>query len=490
MTNASPLLLLTPNEMARVDARAPALGVRSRDLMESAGRAVADAIVQRFSPRPTAILCGPGNNGGDGFVVARVLSALGWDVWVETLGDLAALNGDAKSAAAAWTGRTLSIGEDNPDAELFIDALFGAGLTRPLEGDAARLARALSPTPARVVAVDVPSGVRGDGCAPDGAAFRAGLTITFCRKKPGHVLEPSRGLCGEIVLADIGIPQQAVAEVGAMAWENGPELWLEIFPRPTAASHKHARGRLSVASGGASTSGAARLAAVAGARIGAGYVTLICPPSATLVNAAHLTSILLTSFAGVDDLAAQGARDDAFVIGPAFGLSDVTKAAVAALAELNKPLVLDADALTVHADKPEALFALTHEHCVMTPHGGEFARLFPDIAGAPLSKIEKTRAAAARARCVVLFKGADTVIAAPDGRAIVNTNASAYLATAGSGDVLAGMVGGLLAQGAPAFEAACAGAWIHGAAGSAFGPGLIADDLPALIPPVLRQLLA
>jgi hydroxyethylthiazole kinase-like uncharacterized protein yjeF len=490
LTDASPLLLLTPEEMARVDARAPALGVSTRELMENAGRAVADAIVQRFSPRPTAILCGPGNNGGDGFVVARVLSALGWDVWVETLGDLGALKGDAKAAAAAWTGRTFRIGPDNPDAALIVDALFGAGLSRPLEGEAARLAETLSRTPARIVAIDAPSGVRGDGRAPEGAVVHAGLTVTFCRKKPGHVLEPSRSLCGEIVLADIGLPDEAVAEIGARAWENGPALWLDAFPRVTAASHKHSRGRLSVASGGASTSGAARLAALAGARIGAGYVTLICPPSALLVNAAHLTATLLKTFDGVDDLAAQGERDDAFVIGPAFGLTDKTKAAAAALAKLQKPLVLDADALTIHADAPEALFAVTHPRCVLTPHAGEFARLFPDLAAAPLSKIEKARAAAHRARAIVLFKGADTVIAAPDGRAAVNVNASPYLATAGAGDVLAGMIGGLMAQHMAPFEAACAGAWIHGAAGGAFGPGLIADDLPALIPGVLRALLA
>lgn len=475
--------------MARADARAPQLGVPSRELMENAGRAVADAIVQRFTPRPTAIFCGPGNNGGDGFVVARVLSALGWDVWVETLGDLAALKGDAKEAAAAWTGRTFNISEDNPMAELFVDALFGAGLSRPLDGEAARLANALARAPRKVVAIDVPSGLPGDGRPPEGVCFRAGLTVTFCRKKPGHVLEPGRSYCGEIALADIGIPDQAVDEIGASLWENAPALWLDGFPRATAGSHKHSRGRLTVASDGVASSGAARLAAMAGARIGAGYVTLTCPPSATLVNAMHLTSILLASFDSVDDLRTQAERADAFVIGPAFGLNERTKEAVAAIATLNKPLVLDADALTVHADDPAALFRTTHKDCVLTPHGGEFTRLFPDLNDAPISKVEKTRLAAKRAGCVVLFKGPDTVIASPDGRAAVNTNASPYLATAGSGDTLAGMIGGLLAQGMPAFEAACAGAWVHGEAGSAFGPGLIADDLAGLIPPVVKRLL-
>lgn len=472
--------------MARVDARAPVLGTPSRTLMENAGRAVADAICARFTPRPTAILCGPGNNGGDGYVVARLLAERGWDVWVETLVDRAALKGDAADAARAWTGRTFAISEDKPMAALFVDALFGAGLNRALDGDAARLAKAAHRAPRNFVAVDVPSGVRGDGRAPDGPYFRAGLTVTFCAKKPGHVLEPGRSACGEIVLADIGMPEQAVAEIGAQAWENGPELW--TLPRPGADAHKHSRGRLLVASGGVSTSGAARLAARAGARIGAGYVTLTCPPSATLVNAMRLTSILLTSFDAPEELAKQGERADAIVAGPAFGLDRIKPAAVA-LAALKKPLVLDADALTGFVDDPNALLSVTHETCVLTPHGGEFARLFPDIAASDASKLEKARAAAKRARCVVLFKGPDTVIASPDGRAAVNTNATPYLATAGSGDVLAGVIGGLLAQGMPPWEAACAGAWIHGEAGRAFGPGLIAEDLPDLLPPVLRALL-
>ena len=485
--SAAPLELLTPDEMARVDARSAALGVSTRLLMENAGRAVAQAIAERFSPRPTAILCGPGNNGGDGYVAARVLAALGWDVWVETLVDPAKLKGDAADAAKAWTGRTIPIAPSNPAAELFVDALFGAGLTRPLEGEAARLAQTLARE--QVVAIDTPSGVFGDGRPSNAISFRAALTITFCRKKLAHVLEPSRSACGDIVVADIGVPERAVDEIVARAWENQPTLWARALPRPGAESHKHSRGRLTVASGGISTSGAARLAARAGARIGAGYVTLACPPSAILVNAMHLTSILLASCASVEDLRAHAERADAFVIGPAFGLDERTKEAVAAVAALAKPLVLDAAALSIYADDPNAFFRVIHKDCVLTPHGGEFKRLFPDLIAAPISKLEQTRQAAARAGCVVLYKGADTVIAAPDGRAAVNTNASPYLATAGSGDVLGGMIGGLMAQGMPAWEAACAGAWIHGAAGSAFGPGVIADDLPDLIPPVLARLL-
>jgi hydroxyethylthiazole kinase-like uncharacterized protein yjeF len=476
--------LLTVEEMNAVDARAAALGAPVHALMENAGAAVAAAVMARWPRRRTVVLCGTGNNGGDGYVAARVLAEAGWTVRVAALGPAGA--GAAKDAAAAWSGTVepLSTASARPD-DLVIDALFGAGLNRPLDGAAATLAQTIQP--ARVVAVDVPSGVAGDG-AILGPAFGAALTVTFCRKKLAHVLYPARARCGEIVLADIGVPEQAVRERASRAWENQPPLWETRFPWPDALTHKYRRGRVGVASGGPSRTGAARLAARAALRAGAGAVTLFSPPDALEINAAHLTAVMLAPFADEAELAAHAARCDAFVLGPAYGLGEGVRRAVAAVAALRKPLVLDADALTGFADAPGALFGAVHEQCVLTPHDGEFARLFPDIVAQPYSKLHKARAAAVRAGCVVVLKGPDTVIAAPDGRAAVNTHASAFLATAGAGDVLAGVVAGLAAQGMVSWEAACAAVWLHGECGLVLGAGLIAEDLCEALPDALRAL--
>jgi hydroxyethylthiazole kinase-like uncharacterized protein yjeF len=369
-----------------------------------------------------------------------------------------------------------------------VDALFGVGLTRPLEGEAAAVARALADHHGPVVAVDTPSGAPGDGKEPSGPVPQATVTVTFCRKKPVHVLLPGRALCGEVVVADIGVPEQAVADAQAQIWENDPALWAHDFVWPDLASHKHARGKLAVASGGPWNTGAARLAARAGLRVGAGLVTLHSPPAALAVNAAHLTAVMLAPFAEPSALGQVAATTDALAIGPAFGVGAAAREAVAACAAAGRGLVLDADALTSFAEEPPALFALLHPNCVLTPHPGEFRRLFADLAAAPVSKVERTRAAAARAGCVALLKGADTVIARPDGATVVNTNGTSFLATAGAGDVLTGLIAGLLAQGMTAWPAACAGAWLHGACADALGPGLIAEDLCEAIPAALRRL--
>jgi NAD(P)H-hydrate epimerase len=478
------LELLTAEEMAGVDARSEALGAPVRTLMENAGAAVAAAVRARWPRRPTVVLCGTGNNGGDGYVAARLLAEAGRTVRIAALGP--AGTAAARDAAAAWAGPVEPLTEATVrDGELVIDALFGAGLNRPLEGAAAALASRIEAT--RVVAVDVPSGVTGDGSAL-GAAFAAALTVTFCRKKPAHVLYPARAHCGDIVLAEIGVPEQAVREANARAWENDPDLWRAKFPWPEARTHKHKRGSVGVASGGPTRTGAARLAARAALRAGAGLTTLCSPPEALAVNAAHLTAVMLASFANEAELAELAARCDAFVLGPAYGLGEGVRRAVKAVASLRKPLVLDADALTGFADAPEDLFAVLHEQCVLTPHEGEFARLFGDIAKRQDSKLSKARAAAARAGCVVLLKGPDTVIAAPDGRAAVNTHSTPHLATAGAGDVLAGVIAGLGAQAMTIWDAACAAAWLHGDAGRVLGPGLIAEDLCEALPSALRAL--
>jgi hydroxyethylthiazole kinase-like uncharacterized protein yjeF len=388
---------------------------------------------------------------------------------------------------------------------IVVDALYGAGLSKPLTGDAARAVGIATAQKLPVVAVDLPSGVSGDSGKILGSAFRAEVTVTFARKKPGHLLLPGRELCGEVVVADIGIPDAVIGGLGAKTFENTPALWRACFPAPAIDTHKYKRGHVGVFSGGQSSTGAARLSALAAARSGAGAVTVLSPASAMQVNAAHLTSIMLRKVGDAADLSAylDDKRPSAFVLGPGFGVGE--KARNFALAVLGdgqgreksgvEGLVLDADGITSFRDAPASLFitagAKNAPALVMTPHEGEFSRLFSSLAAdETLSKLEKARKAAQRSHGVIVYKGADTVIAAPDGRAAINANGVPWLATAGSGDVLAGIIAGLLAQGMPAFEAACAAVWLHAEAGSRFGPGLIAEDLPLALVPILLEYMA
>jgi hydroxyethylthiazole kinase-like uncharacterized protein yjeF len=470
--------------MGAADQAAIAAGTTGAVLMERAGAAVADAVTARFSPAGTVVLAGPGNNGGDGYVVARLLAERGWEVEVEALAPPA--SPDAAAAAARWEGPCRPLGEGAARAELVIDALFGAGLDRPLASEAARLVRRLNGARKPVVAIDVPSGLAGDtGRALEGVAFQAALTVTFHRRKPAHALEPGRSLCGEIVVADIGL-----GATPARLFENTRALWLAGFPWPGVASHKHARGHLVVVSGEAWSTGAARLSARAGLRIGAGLVTILSPPDALMVNAAHLEAVMLAPFETEVELEAAARQVEAAVIGPAAGVSEATLSNVLALARTGAALVVDADALTVFRSDPGELFSALDRDDVLTPHPGEFERVFPGLLSSAPERITAALTAAARAQAIVLLKGPDTVIAAPDGRAAVNLDAAPWLATAGSGDVLAGLIGGLIAQGMESFEAACAGAWVHGRCAQNFGPGLISEDLPDLVPGVLRELRA
>lgn len=470
----------TVAEIAAADQAAIAAGTPGSELMERAGAAVVEAIVERFSVRPVTVLCGPGNNGGDGYVVARLLKARGWPVEVRAL--VPPETPDAQTAAAHWDGGLVAF--DAPlQGRLFVDAMFGAGLSRPMNGEAAVVAAQLAGKPEAVVAIDVPSGLPGDTGAPLGPVVRAGLTITFHAKKPAHVLQPGASLCGEVIVADIGL-----TEVGGGLIENGPEFWLSSFPWPNALSHKHSRGRLVVISGEAWSTGAARLSARAGLRLGAGVVTLLSPTDALSVNAAHLEAIMLRGFDTEAELEQLAADVDAAVIGPAAGVTESTLVNVLALARTGAALVLDADAITVFRDDPEELFSVLDVDDVLTPHVGEFERLFPGLLKDAPERITAARRAAQRADAIVLLKGGDTVIAAPDGRVCVNAHGSPWLATAGSGDVLAGFIGSLIAQGMESFEAACAAAWIHSEAADLHGPGLISEDLPGLAANVLRRL--
>jgi NAD(P)H-hydrate epimerase len=479
--------LLTPNQMGEADRLTIADGVPGKLLMEKAGQGVADAVSRRWPLRPLTVLCGPGNNGGDGFVAARFLAERGWPVRVALLGSAVGLRGDAAEAAASWRGPVEPLMPAVLDgAALVLDGIFGAGLTRPVEGVARASIAALNERRVPVVAIDVPSGVDGASGEIRGIAPQAAATVTFFRKKPGHLLLPGRSRCGETILVQIGIPESVLDRVAPNTAANDPRWWLAGLPRPSLASHKYTRGHALVAGGGEMT-GAARLAAKSALRTGAGLVTLAAPETAFLIYAAALTGVIVHRVAGLDDFRRLLAdkRRNAVLIGPGAGVGAETRDITLAALEAQKRAVLDADALTSFADDPSMLFSAIRSPCVITPHEGEFARLF-DTTG---SKPDRARRAARQSGAVVLLKGADTVIAAPDGRVAINANAPPELATAGSGDVLAGIVLGLLAQGMEPFAAAAAAAWIHGDAAGRIGPGLISEDLVEVLAPTLGDML-
>ena len=484
MSDAGALALISVAEMYAADAAAARAGTPGLTLMENAGRAVAHAVMRRWAPRPVALLCGPGNNGGDGFVAARLLADAGWPVRLGLLGARERLTGDAAAMAARWEGPVEPLAPALLDgAPLVVDALFGAGLTRPLAGAALALAEESAARGLPCAAVDIPSGIHGDSGAALGGAFRAALTVTFGRRKYGHLLLPGRLCAGELVCADIGIPPAALAAGEARVHENAPALWRALLPAPAPDGHKYSRGHALVVGGDGAHSGAARLAARAALRAGAGLVTVHAPEAALPVYAAQLTAVMVASTVDLGAALADERRN-ALLIGPGCGVSPATRERTLRALGAGKRCVLDADALTAFRGEPAALFAALGPDAVLTPHEGEYRRLFSHQG----DKLARARAAARESGAVVALKGADSVIAAPDGRAAINANAPPTLATAGTGDVLAGFILGLLAQGMPAFEAAAAGVWLHGAAAAAFGPGLIAEDLSETLPSVLRGL--
>jgi len=481
--------LLTTEAMYRADRAAMDAGVPGVTLMESAGRAVALAADEALPAEgPIAVLCGPGNNGGDGFVAARHLKSRGREVRLALLGRREALRGDAAHHAGLWDGPVAPLDPAILDgAAGVVDALFGAGLSRPLAGAAAEVAEAVAARGLPVVAVDVPSGIHGDTGAPMGeTVFQAEVSVTFGRARPGHWLYPGRRLRGRLRVADIGLPEAVLARESDGLWRNDPTLWAARWPWRDPEAHKYRYGHAVIFGGGEMT-GAGRLAARAALRSGAGMVTAAVPAAAMPLYAAAAASLLVTPLEPADpeQPVLDDPRRNAVLVGPGAGRGAATRNRALGLLRSGRATVLDADALTALAEVPAAFAAAISGPVVLTPHAGEFARLFPDVTG---DKLARARAAASRTGAVVLLKGADSVVAAPDGRAAINANAPATLATAGSGDVLAGMVLGALAQGLPAFEAACAAVWLHGAAASARGPGLIADDLVEAIPEALAQL--
>lgn len=497
--------VLRAAEMLAADQAAMRDGVPGIDLMERAGKAVAQTIVAWPRVKRVLVLCGPGNNGGDGFVVARTLRAAGLQVLVACLAAPTALKGDAAHMAAHWAGPIDPLRADLAlDVDVVVDAIFGIGLNKPVSADLAALFARIVAASLPVVAVDVPTGVDADTGAIVGGDIVGGdiiggdaagvlpavVTVTFAARKPAHLLMPSRALCGEVVVADIGVlPRHFPVPAAGLPVLLETGAWA-VPPPPAAAAHKFSRGHAVVASGPVHATGAARLVARAALRAGAGLVTVLSPPEAVAVNASQLTAVMVRPVADADAFAAAVAepRVTAVGLGPGQGVGPATAEHVLRTLAAAKPAVLDADALTSFAGDPSALFQAVRGPVVLTPHWGEFRRLFPDAPDGQ-SRPDLALWAAGRSRSVVLLKGADTCIAAPDGRVAINTSGNASLATAGSGDVLAGIILGLLAEpGADPFTAACAGAWLHGRTAELLDRGLIAEDLVEALPRVFAAL--
>ena len=490
--------ILSNAEMGEADSLTIAGGTAGLALMENAGQAVAHAVLGRQSSGSrVVVLAGPGNNGGDGFVAARLLAERGYAVTVLLVGAPDKLKGDAASAAKAWDrGVAAAKPEALAGADIIIDALFGAGLDRPVTGLAQAMIEAVNARAVPVVAVDLPSGINGTSGAVMGAAIKATETVTFFRKKPGHLLMPGRAYCGKVSVAPIGIPDIVLDRIRPRTFENVPQLWRDKFPTPRAQAHKYDRGHAVVVSGPSWSTGAARLAARGALRAGAGLVTIASPREALAVNAAANLAIMVRPVDGAAELARflGDHRLNAVAIGPGLGVGDATCDLVLAALNGERAVVLDADAITSFAKSPQRLAAAIEARggtaTILTPHEGEFSRYFHGLDEETKvgSKLDRARRAAELIGAVVLLKGPDTVVAAPDGRASIAANAPAFLATAGAGDVLTGITAGLLAQRMPAFEAASAAVWLHGEAACAFGIGLIAEDLPEQLPGVYRAL--
>jgi len=516
-----PFVLLTAEQTRQAEEKAMGNGIAGAQLMERAGGAVVQLIghiVQQqveaeaqgtqpihnsaptqdaISRPPVAILCGPGNNGGDGFVIARLLAEEGWTVRLGLMGDKDKLKGDAALMAGLYEGAIEPLSPAMLEgAGLVIDAILGTGLTRSIDGALAEMIQAVNTHPAPVIAVDIPTGIHADTGAIMGVAVQANRTLTFVTRKPGHVLYPGRAFCGVTDIAAIGIANEIIGGLQPNLAINDIALWGQMWPRLQPMSHKYKRGAVAVLSGGVSRTGAARLAARGALRIGAGIVTILSPPSAVLVNANHLTAIMIKSVDGAAQIATHLSDDriSAVVAGPGLGLDERLKGKILTVLKANATAILDADALTGFAEAPEELFEALRPTDILTPHEGEFSRLFPQINIEEYGRLKAAKMASEKCGCILVLKGADTIIAAPDGRTGINVNAPPGLATAGSGDVLAGFIAGLVGQRhpdgstMPSFEAAMAGVWFHGAVGQQIGPGMIAEDLPEAVPGVLRKI--
>jgi hydroxyethylthiazole kinase-like uncharacterized protein yjeF len=489
------LELLTAEEMNRAEKLAAEAGTSTLTMMENAGRAVAEEVVRRF-PRGSrvSVLCGPGNNGGDAFVCARYLRERGYHVRLGLLGRRDDLPRDSKEMARRWDEaiEPLSL-QLLEGAQFIVDGLYGTGLRDDVSGVPAQIIEEVTARGLPVVAIDVPSGIDATHGKVRGVAFKAAATVTFFRRKTGHVLLPGRLYCGDVRAADIGIPAAVLEDIAPGAFANDPEFWLRFFPKLKIDGHKYDRGHAVVVSGPMERTGAGRLAATAALRSGAGLVTIASSKPAFYINASQLTAVMVDPYdgpSGLSDLLSD-TRITSALIGPGAGTEPEVKDLVTSVLQSQATAVLDAEGITAFGETPAELFdqikarlpALT----IMTPHEGEFKRVFPELSDEP-SKLDRARRAAEISGGVIVLKGPDTVVAHPGGLGVISENAPAWLATAGSGDVLAGLVTGLAAQGMAAFDAAAAAVWIHGELAQAFGPGMIAEDLPGLLPGVLQRL--
>lgn len=465
-------------------------GRSSAELMEAAGLSVTREILKKSSGNKALILCGPGNNGGDGFVIARHLQNAAWQVTVALLGSVDSLQGDAFYMARLWKGKIIPLNEVRyTGQDIIVDAIFGTGLSRELSDIVRETVDKVNSAKSLKFAVDIPSGIKGDTGEILGSAIKADFTITFCRMKPAHLLFPSKKYCGEIIVADIGISDRIIDQVDPDIFINSPECWIDNMPDFAVDIHKYNKGHAIVVSGDYIHTGACRLAAMAALRAGAGLVSVSSPDDALMVHASHLTSVMIRRREEiVTDL--KNHRLNVWCIGPAAGLTKQTRDDVLSILKAGKNTVLDADALTVFEDDPRILYEAIKENsgreCVLTPHAGEFSRIFPYLK--KLDKITAAQNAAKLSGAVIIYKGADTVVASPEGQVVISANAPATLATAGSGDVLSGIITGLMAQNMNAFDAACASVWLHAQCANEYGRGMISEDMEKLIPVVLKAL--
>jgi hydroxyethylthiazole kinase-like uncharacterized protein yjeF len=488
------LELLTAEEMSRAEQLAAASGISTLTMMENAGRGVAEEVVRRY-PRGSrvVVLCGPGNNGGDGFVAARYLRERGYQVRLALLGRKEDLRRDPKEMARRWDEAIEPMALQSLEgAQIAVDAIYGTGLRDDVGGVVAQVVEGVVERGLPVISVDVPSGINATSGALKGLAFKATATVTFFRRKTGHVLLPGRLYCGDVRAVEIGIPAAVLSEIAPRTFVNDPDFWLRYFPKLKTDGHKYDRGRAVIVSGPMESTGAARLAARTALRAGAGLVTVATSKSAFYINAAQLTAVMVAPYDGPAGLSAvlSDPRITAVLIGPGAGQDPEVKDLVGSVLASEAVAVLDAEGITAFQAAPAELFHYIKSRpapTVMTPHEGEFRKIFPELSSEP-SKLERARRAAEMSGAVIILKGADTVIAAPDGLSIINENAPPWLATAGSGDVLAGLLTGLIAEGMAAFDAAAAAVWMHGELAVIFGPGLIADDMADLLPGVLKRL--
>lgn len=488
-------VVLTADDARSLDERAMDLGISGYELMQNAGKAVAEMLAYYIgtpleAPQPIIILCGPGNNGGDGFVAAQFLKEWGYLVSLRCSVGIDTLTGDAGTAAEEWDGSVDAFDTKNfGDSAAIVDCLFGVGLNKPIEGDVAEIITEVNAADTFVLSVDIASGLDANTGQPNGDCIKADATITFNFKKPAHLIAPGRFLSGgsdNIHVAAIGVPIAAIVDLETNISENLPSLWGRAFPFSGPQTHKYDRGHMLVLGGREPTLGASRLASIAGLRTGAGLVTLAAPTETYAVQASALMDVMVRRFDS--SFGFMGIVNDprirAVLIGPGSGLGEKTVELIQHVGAKDKKLVLDADALTSLVGRTDLISKLKAGEVVLTPHEGEFAKLFPTIE-VNEDRIQAAREAAKATRATIVLKGVSTIVAAPDGRVSIATNAPAWLSIGGTGDVLSGIICGLMTQGMPAFEAASAGVWIHGEAGMRAGRGLIASDLLDVIPKVL-----